>query len=91
MAGTRNGFEVVGKGGRVSLIGLHSQEVLLDLVNNVIYKETTIYGITGREMFNSWYQTESLIKSGKLNIKEVLTHEFSLDQIEEAILGRHTI
>lgn len=85
-AGTRTGFEVVGKGGRISLIGLHSQEVLLDLVNNVIYKETTIYGITGREMFNSWYLADSLIQSGRCNMKEVLTHEFSLDETEKAIL-----
>jgi len=84
--GTRTGFDVLGKNGRISLIGLHSQEVPLDLVNNVIYKEAVVYGITGREMFNSWYQTESLIKSGKLNIEEVLTHEFSLDEVEKAIL-----
>jgi len=55
-------------------------------VNNVIYKEATVYGITGREMFNSWYQTENLVKTGKLNIKEVLTHEFSLEEVEKAIL-----
>jgi len=84
--GTKTGFNVLAKRGRISLIGLHSQEVPLDLVNNVIYKEATVYGITGREMFNTWYQTENLIKSGKLNIKEVLTHEFSLDEVEKAIL-----
>ena len=28
---------------------------------------------------------ESLIKSGKLNIEEVLTHEFKLEGIEQAI------
>ncbi len=84
--GTRTAFEVLGKGGRISLIGLHSREVPLDLVNNVIYKEATVYGITGREMFNSWYQTENLVKTGKLNIKEVLTHEFSLEEVEKAIL-----
>ena len=84
--GTKMGFNVLAKRGRISLIGLHSQEVPLDLVNNVIYKEATVYGITGREMFNTWYQTENLIKSGKLNIKEVLTHEFSLDEVEKAIL-----
>jgi len=86
VAGTRTGFEVVGKGGRVSLIGLHSQEVSLNLVNNVIYKEATIYGITGREMFDSWYLADSLIQSGRCNMKDVLTHEFSLDEIEKAIL-----
>ena len=84
--GTKIGFNVLAKRGRISLIGLHSQEVPLDLVNNVIYKEATVYGITGREMFNTWYQTESLIKSGKLNIEKVLTHEFSLDEVEKAIL-----
>lgn len=80
------GFEIVGKGGQVSLIGLHSQEVSLNLVNNVIYKEATIYGITGREMFDSWYLADSLIQSGRCNMKDVLTHEFSLDEIEKAIL-----
>ncbi|MDI3547070.1 MAG: threonine 3-dehydrogenase [Halanaerobiales bacterium] len=86
VSGTKTGLEVLRKGGRVSLIGLHSQEVPLDLVNNVIYKEATIYGITGREMFDSWYLADSLIQSGKLNIRDILTHEFSLDETEKAIL-----
>lgn len=82
---TKSGFEVLSKSGRVCLVGLHSREVPLDLVNNVIYKEATIYGITGREMFDSWYQAESLIQSGKLNLKEVLTHAFNLEETEKAI------
>lgn len=83
---TRTGFNVLRKAGRISLIGLHSKEVSLDLVNNVIYKEATVYGITGREMFNSWYLAEKLIQSGKCNTNEVLTHHFTLDETEEAIL-----
>jgi len=79
-------FKALRKGGRVSLIGLYSQEVLLDLVNDLIYKEAIVYGITGREMFNSWYTAEKLIHSGKINIKAVLTHEFSLEETEKAIL-----
>lgn len=84
--GTRTGFEVLGKNGRVCLIGLHSTEVSLDLVNNVIYKEGTVYGITGREMFDSWYLADNLIKSGKIDVKKVITHEFPLEKIEQAIL-----
>ena len=84
--GTKTGFNILRKGGRISLIGLHSQEVPLDLVNNVIYKEATVYGITGREMFNTWYLVESIIKSEKINIKDVITHEFTLDEAEKAIL-----
>ncbi len=86
VSGTKTGFEVVGKSGRVCLIGLHSKEVPLDLVNNVIYKETTIYGITGREMFDSWYLADKLIHSGKIDVKKVITHEFPLDEVEKAIL-----
>jgi len=84
--GTRTGFDVLGKGGRISLIGLHPQEVPLDLVNNVIYKEAIIYGITGREMFNTWYSVDNIMNDKKLNIKDVITHEFALDEIEKAIL-----
>ena len=84
--GTKTGFNVLAKQGRISLIGLHSQEVPLDLVNNVIYKEAIIYGITGREMFNTWYSVDNIMNDKKLNIKDVITHEFALDEIEKAIL-----
>ncbi|MDD3427874.1 MAG: L-threonine 3-dehydrogenase, partial [Caldisericia bacterium] len=84
--GTRTAFEVLGKSGRICLIGLHSKEVTLDLVNNVIYKEAVIYGITGREMFDSWYLADKLIKSGKVDVRKVITHEFALDDTEKAIL-----
>lgn len=50
---TRVGSESLRKEGRVSLIGLHSQELTLDIVNNIIYKESNIYEITVREMFSN--------------------------------------
>jgi len=84
--GIKTGFEILGKAGRISLIGLSSQEVPLNLVKNVIYKEAIINGITGRGMLDTWYLTETFIQSGKCNINEVLTREFSLDEIEKAIL-----
>jgi threonine 3-dehydrogenase len=83
---TKLGFKALRKGGRVSLIGLHPQNVDLDLVNDVIYKEATIYGITGREMFDTWYSAEKLIASGQMKIKRVITHTFPLEETEKAIL-----
>ena len=80
---TQIGFKSLRKSGTICLIGLHSKKVSLDLVNDVIYKEATVYGITGREMFNSWYLAEKLISS--INVKAVLTHEFALSEIEKAI------
>ncbi|HEB32905.1 MAG TPA: L-threonine 3-dehydrogenase [Spirochaetes bacterium] len=83
---TRMGFELLRKSGRICIIGLHSREVSLDFVNNITYKEATVYGVTGREMFESWYQAENLMQSGKINVKDVLTHEFPLEETEKAIL-----
>jgi threonine 3-dehydrogenase len=83
---TRTGFASLRKSGRICVIGLHSQEVSLDFVNNVTYKEATVYGVTGREMFDSWYLAENLLRSGRINIRDVVTHEFSLEETEQAIL-----
>lgn len=83
---TRIGFAVLRKSGRLCTIGLHSEEVSIDFVNNVTYKEAEVYGVTGREMFSSWYLAESLLQSGRMSVKEVLTHTFSLEETEQAIL-----
>lgn len=50
-------------------------------------KKQQFMGLTGREMFDSWYSADSLIQSGGCNIKDVLTHGFSLDEIEKDILS----
>ncbi len=86
LSATRLGFDLLKKSGTIILVGLHSDDVPLDLVNNVIYKEATIYGITGREMFASWYGADKLILNEKSKAQEVITHRFSLDETENAIL-----
>lgn len=79
------GFSVLRKGGRVTLAGLPSSTVELDLVNNIIYKEAKIYGITGREMFHTWYKTASLLQSGKFDPSPVITDKFPLSEFSQAI------
>lgn len=80
------GLKGLRKGGWAALIGLFRDEVPLDLVNGVIYKEATIYGVTGREMYKSWYLAEEFLAGGKIDIAPVITHNFPLDRIEDAIL-----
>jgi len=58
----------------------------LDLFNNFIYNEVTVYGITGREMFNARYSIDNAMNNKRLNVKDVITHEFALGEIEKAIL-----
>jgi len=78
-------FQVVGKGGRVSLVGLPSEPVELDLTGDIIYKEVKVFGSTGRLMWQTWYDTQKLLESGKFDPMPVITHRFPLDEFESAL------
>ena len=81
----KTAFQVVGKGGRVSLIGLPSEPVELDLTADIIYKEVRVFGSTGRLMWQTWYDTQKLLESGKFDPMPVITHRFPLDEFESAL------
>jgi len=71
------------RGGDIVLVGLFSGPVEWDLVNNVIYKEANVYGVTGRIMWYTWWTAQSMILSGKLDLKPVITHRFNLQDYDK--------
>jgi threonine 3-dehydrogenase len=52
--------------------------------SHIIFKGCTVLGINGRKMFETWYQMEELLLSGRLELDEIVTHEFPLEQFEKA-------
>jgi len=84
-AAARQAFQVLRKGGRVSLVGLYPGPVELDLVSGVIYKEAQVLGVTGRLMWDTWFQMDKLLASGEFDPLPVITHRFPLADFEEAI------
>ena len=40
-------------------------------------------GINGRKMFQTWYQMEELLLSGRLELDEIITHEVPLEEFGE--------
>ena len=72
------------RGGELVLVGLYDGPVELDLVNNVIYKEANVYGVTGRIMWDTWWTAQSMLLSGKIDIKPVITHYFDLQDYDKA-------
>jgi len=78
------GTEMLARGGRMSLLGLPDEPVPLALTDNVIFKEARLLGITGREMFRTWQQTQTLLESGMVDVGPVLTHRFDLERFAEA-------
>jgi threonine 3-dehydrogenase len=73
------------RGGDMVLVGLYSGAVEWDLVNNVIYKEANVYGVTGRIMWDNWWTAQGILLSGKVDVAPVITHFFRLDEYDQAI------
>ena len=78
----RQGFSALRNGGTAALLGLPSEPVSLDLPNDIIFKGATVLGINGRRMFETWYQMESFLLSGRLNLDPVITHEIPLHDFD---------
>ncbi|HKE09029.1 MAG TPA: L-threonine 3-dehydrogenase, partial [Candidatus Acidoferrum sp.] len=49
----QQGFKALRAGGRASLLGIPTENVPLDLVNDVIFKGATVQGIYGRRMYQT--------------------------------------
>lgn len=83
--GTVQAFNVLAKGGRVSLVGLPSQPITLEMTSAIIYREAIVYGSTGRLMWDTWYKVDALLKAGKFDPLPVITHRFPLSEYAQAL------
>ncbi len=80
----RQAFAMLRGGGRISLLGLPTKPVELDLVPEVIFKGATVQGIYGRRMYDTWYRMLSLLKAGRLNLEPIISARLPLDQFARA-------
>ena len=79
----RQGFSALRNGGTAALLGIPAEPVPLDLPNDIIFKGATVLGINGRRMFETWYQVESFLLSGRLNLEPIVTHHLPLADFEK--------
>jgi threonine 3-dehydrogenase len=80
----QQGFKALRAGGRASLLGIPTETVPLDLVNDVIFKGATVQGIYGRRMYETWVQMTALLKAGRLNLEPLFGEQASLEKFENA-------
>lgn len=78
-AAINQGLKQITPGGRIALLGLPADEVSLDLTSDLIFKGIDMIGITGREMFKTWYIGRRLLKEKIIDIEPVITHRFPLE------------
>ncbi|MPM77583.1 L-threonine 3-dehydrogenase [bioreactor metagenome] len=65
------------------LVGLTSGETSLDLANDIIYKEATVYGVTGRLMYQTWDECMEMLNAG-FDLKPLMSGPYALKDFEQA-------
>jgi len=80
----QQGFKALRAGGRASLLGIPTENVPLDLVNDVIFKGATVQGIYGRRMYGTWVQMTALLKAGRLDLEPLFGVREPLEKFESA-------
>jgi threonine 3-dehydrogenase len=65
------------RGGRISLLGIFSGAVPIELSDLVIMKGLRVHGIFGRRIYDTWERTQALLRGG-LDVSPILTHRLDL-------------
>ncbi len=81
--GVQTAFKLVRAGGRVSLLGITSQPVLLDLNTDIIFKGLTVQGINGRRLFDTWHQMIGLLDQKRLPLEPLFTERLPLTRFAD--------
>jgi threonine 3-dehydrogenase len=81
------GLRALKPGGRISLLGIFNREVGINWNELVTFKGIHIYGITGRRMFQTWYQVKGLLEipAFRNKISSLITHEMNMRNIEKGM------
>jgi threonine 3-dehydrogenase len=78
MSGNRSAINAALKDARngadVSLLGLAPEPVEINLSEDVIMRGLTLHGITGRRMFETWYEVEAFMLRAPDLMDKVVTH-----------------
>jgi threonine 3-dehydrogenase len=79
-----SGLAMVRNGGTAALLGIPSDDISINLAERIIFKGLTVLGINGRKMFETWYQTQALVKSGRVDLSPIITHEMPFEAFDDA-------
>jgi len=77
-------FKYLKAGGGMSMLGIPSQKIELDFATEVVFKGISIYGVTGRRIYDTWYQVRDLLEKNLLHLDKIITHIFPLREINQA-------
>ncbi len=87
----KQAFQILTPGGRVCLFGVFERSVELDFNDAIVFKAATVYGISGRRMFQTWYQVKGLLSDSdfRRKIASIITHRMPIKDIAKGMEAIH--
>lgn len=73
-------MRIARRGGRVSLMGIPSRPVELDVAEDMVFKGLDIKCIVGRKLYETWDTMHALLDSGRLNVEAAITHRLPFEE-----------
>lgn len=68
-------------GGRIAMLAIMPSGASIEW-DHVVFKGLTIKGVTGREMFETWYKGSMMVQSG-IPLEKIITHRFDYSQFQQ--------
>ena len=78
-------FALVRPAGRVQMLGVPAKPMQFDFATELVFKGVTVYGVTGRRMYETWIQMTRFLRSHEFDPTPVITHRFPLECADDAI------
>ncbi len=78
-------LEAVRIAGKIIAFGIPKEKAAVDWGKYLINKEITIESVFGRRIWETWYQTTNLLKTKKIDLTKIITHQFKLTDFEKAM------
>lgn len=89
MSGNRIGIQVALDSARIAgkiiAFGIPKDTIDIDWGKYMINKELSIDSVFGRMIWDTWEDTTKLLVSGKVDLRQIITHRFKLSEFEKAM------
>ncbi len=78
-------FKYCKSGGKISLLGLPTKDIEIDLANLIVFKGITVYGVVGRKIYDTWFKVKELVDNNLLDFEKIITHVMPMSKFQEAM------
>ena len=77
-------FDLIRGRGRIITVGHPGDSININIMRSINFKEVSIQGVFGRDIWKTWNDLSSLISQNNLDLSTIATRQFALKEYKEA-------